>query len=644
MGLPESTRTSPSPIRRALACAALLASFHDVADATGPEPAAFGQLPDASEFRVSPDGRYLSYVTPVNGVPVVVIAEPATGGQWPVLGVTEGGFRIHGCYWAKADRLLCVLEHTRIELRDPEGEFSVNVIDPRTRKVREILEGEPYFRLVNLLPTDPRTIAVGLADGLVGYPGVFLLDLYSGKRKRLFPARSHVVDWVLADDASVAAGWGLRDFDDRGDDDASNFILLWRRDTETVTDIAGVPAADKRLRLAGIDVEAGQVELIADIHGRVGLAALPFSGDAGLKPLFTDPTFDIEDPVSVPAMTQRLRGARFAREAPVAVWRDTAMTSLQQSLEKMHPGLACRIVDITADGSMVLYEVSADVAPPEVFMLDRKSGSSKLLAQHYPAMNAATLSPMQAVSYLARDGARIAGYLTLPRQSSGPPPLVVMPHGGPESRDVRDFDYWVQFLASSGYAVFQPNFRGSTGFGTAFLMAGRQAWGTRSHEDITDGVRWLIGEKLVDARRICIVGGSFGGYAALLGVAKEPDLYRCAVSFAGPSDLADLLFDFDKRLWRSRSRDRIGWDRAALREQSPRRLVAAIQAPVLLIHGAEDVVVEADHSERMRDALEKAGKPHRFILQKNGDHYLSSERHRIEFLAEVRKFIEESLR
>lgn len=221
-----------------------------------------------------------------------------------------------------------------------------------------------------------------------------------------------------------------------------------------------------------------------------------------------------------------------------------------------------------------------------------------------------------------------------------------MPHGGPEARDFRRFDFVVQFLVAQGYTVVQPNFRGSWGYGREFLQAGRQSWGVTMHNDITDTARWLIEADLAHPEHVCIVGASYGGYAALLGVTKEPDLYRCAVSIAGPSDLDNLLFDFDKTTGpRSQrlAREGIGWDREALVAQSPLRLAANIQAPVLLIHGKLDSRVEPDHSQRMERELRRNGKSVEFLLQRDGDHFLSYEGQRVEMLTSMGDFLAENL-
>jgi dipeptidyl aminopeptidase/acylaminoacyl peptidase len=222
------------------------------------------------------------------------------------------------------------------------------------------------------------------------------------------------------------------------------------------------------------------------------------------------------------------------------------------------------------------------------------------------------------VEWKSRDGLSLHGYLTRPPGAGDAKglPLVVYPHGGPEQRDSLSFDPWVQYLAARGYAVLQPNFRGSEGFGRAFAELGYGQWGRAMQDDVTDAVRHLVEQGSVDPKRICIVGASYGGYAALAGAALTPELYRCAVSIAGIGDLADFI-GWRKRKWGADSEGYTYWlqsigdpdrDAARLAATSPARLVAAIRTPVLLIHGEEDGIVPLAQSVAMKKALDKAGR------------------------------------
>lgn len=273
------------------------------------------------------------------------------------------------------------------------------------------------------------------------------------------------------------------------------------------------------------------------------------------------------------------------------------------------------------------------------------TGALRRIGSSYPGVAPEDVGPVRTVDWRAADGLAIEGVLTLP---PGAPPLglalVVLPHGGPRARDYPLFDWWAQAFASRGYAVLQPNFRGSTGYGTAFRQAGRREWGRKMQSDISDGIAMLAARGIVDRRRVCIMGGSYGGYAALAGVTLQQGFYRCALSFAGVSDLPRLL-QHDRlasggsqtvaRAWRAD----IG-DSADLAAVSPARHAARADAPILLIHGRDDTVVPIAQSRIMARQLRRAGKPVELIELPGEDHWLSREATRKAMLLAAVRFVE----
>jgi dipeptidyl aminopeptidase/acylaminoacyl peptidase len=252
--------------------------------------------------------------------------------------------------------------------------------------------------------------------------------------------------------------------------------------------------------------------------------------------------------------------------------------------------------------------------------------------------------------YSARDNYALFGYLTIPAGAAEKNlPLVVLPHGGPESRDTADFDWWSQFLSSRGYAVLRPQFRGSTGLGAEHRLAGRGQWGLRMQDDVTDGVKALIAAGIVDPKRVCIVGASYGGYAALAGATFTPELYACAVSVAGVSDLAEFLA-YKEKMGGDDSDSVIYWqdsigkiDDPRVGQKSPARYARNVRAPILLIHGSNDSVVPLAQSQMMDNALTAAGAPHQLVTLDSEDHWLSSSVTRTRMLSEIEKFLAANL-
>lgn len=311
------------------------------------------------------------------------------------------------------------------------------------------------------------------------------------------------------------------------------------------------------------------------------------------------------------------------------------------------------LVNMSEDGNIWLVYVQGPVTTPSYYIYDRAERAVLPVTATRPLTDD-MLSPMEVVAYTGRDGAALWGYLTTPRSAPATgAPLVVYVHGGPESRDYYGFNQMVQFLASRGYLVFQPQFRGSGGFGMEMALAGRRQWGQRMQHDVTDGVLHLVESGRVDPRRICIVGGSYGGYAALAGATLTPDVYACAIGINGVYDLREMLrweaLEGGRRSWAlDYWRNSIGdpsTDRAMLDAASPRQQAAAARAPVLVIAGDQDWTVPVEQSREMRDALQRAGRNFRYVEYPDVGHswYGWEIDERIALFEEVERFLGQHL-
>lgn len=282
-------------------------------------------------------------------------------------------------------------------------------------------------------------------------------------------------------------------------------------------------------------------------------------------------------------------------------------------------------------------------------LLDLDKGGLSLISGAYPNIEKNHLSPVRPFVYKTRDDVPIQGFLTVPVGAEEKNmPLVVMPHGGPESRDELGYDWWSQFIAAQGYAVLQMNFRGSWGYGINFTEAGYGEWGGVMQNDVTDGVKHLINTGIVDPDRICIVGGSYGGYAAMAGAAFTPDLYKCAMSYSGVTDLNRKFSWVKKRFGADSSTyeywlKNMGEPGKELDVRSPALSAERVKADILLIHGKDDTVVDIEQSETMAGALKEAGKQHQFIVLDGEDHWLSTEKTRVAMLEALDGFLAKHL-
>lgn len=325
---------------------------------------------------------------------------------------------------------------------------------------------------------------------------------------------------------------------------------------------------------------------------------------------------------------------------------DDAAAKMHTALQRAFPGQRVSIHSASRDGGSAIVFVRSDVNPGEYYLFDTKTMRADFLRATRAWIDPRQMRPKQPIKLAARDGLQLHGYLTQPA-SAGPHPLVVLPHGGPHGiRDYADFDEEVQLLASRGYAVLQINFRGSGGYGVDFEEAGFKQWGAQMQDDLTDATRWAIEQKITQPDRICIYGASYGGFAALMGAAREPDMYRCAIGWAGVYDLELMYSSGDipgSRVGQAYLAMALGDDVADLRSRSPVTHVERIKAPVLLIHGARDQRVDYDQATRMKEALEKHGKTFEWLGLAEEGHGAYNEQTRRQVYERILAFLDKHL-
>ena len=378
--------------------------------------------------------------------------------------------------------------------------------------------------------------------------------------------------------------------------------------------------------------------------GQSRLWAIALDG-SGAAVLAEDPARDVVA-VQYDPYSRHPIGAWLGGVDPEVRWFDAEAEARFGKVARAFPGRTVQLFGRSANGERVLASVSSPSLPPVYYLVDFATRRADIVGEAYPALVDEPLGRVSPIDYPARDGTRIPAYLTLPPGDRDEGlPLVVLPHGGPEARDDYAFDWFAQFLATRGYAVLQPQFRGSTGFGDDFRRAGYGEWGGLMQDDVTDGVKAMIERGVADPRRICIVGASYGGYAALAGVTLTPGLYACAVSVNGLSDLP-MAIGQQKRAEGAESNSYDYWRRSIgvahdekLARRSPARLAGQVEVPVLLVHGVDDTVVPVSQSRAMARALKAAGKPHVLIELPGEDHWLSRTATRIRVLEETERFL-----
>jgi dipeptidyl aminopeptidase/acylaminoacyl peptidase len=372
----------------------------------------------------------------------------------------------------------------------------------------------------------------------------------------------------------------------------------------------------------------------------------------------TGETVDVEQD---PAQRVDLGGAQFSEVTHELIWtsytdekdryyfKDKSWETDYNFLKSKFPGKEVSFIGTTRDEQKTLVVVYSDASPSEVYFYDR--ASKKIALQYIPRPKLApyeqVLAPMKSIHYLSSDGLNIHAYLTLPRGTEAKNlPLLVVPHGGPWARDYWGFNSLAQLMANRGFAVLQPNFRGSTGYGKKFLDAGNLQWGKLMQDDITWGVHHLIAQGLADPKRVAIMGGSYGGYATLAGLAFTPDVYTCGVDIVGPSNLFTLLstippyWEAARKVFTLRMGDESTEEgKKVLREASPLFSASKIKSPLLIVQGANDPRVKKPESDQIVVALRDLGHPVEYILADDEGHGFAKPINNMAMYAAAEKFL-----
>ena len=491
------------------------------------------------------------------------------------------------------------------------------------------------------VPTDgSREILVAgqnsIYEGDDFWPAVYRVDVATGRKKTEVGGRTSVMDWGADHLGRVRYGIGYRD-------QSTKATLLYRRDGGgAFRSIDSASLRDEEeLTIPFLFVPGTDHGLVykESADGRTVIAEIDLTTGREVRIAHTAENADIEGAI-LSSDRAGLLGYYTSDDARPIHWIDPKMAAHQATLDAASPRSRVRIESYSRDLPKLLVRISTPDNPGLFYFFDAATGSLDRLAAVNEAIGGKRLSRARLVRYKARDGLEIEGVLTMPRgRATKNLPFIVMPHGGPWGHDELTYDYWAQFLAERGYAVLQPNFRGSTGYGDKFLKAGQGQMGFAMQDDVSDGVRWAVAEGIADPKRVCIVGASYGGYAAMWGIAKDPDQYRCAISINGVSNLRREVNDFGgkvhARLYRTQWQ-KMTPDFAAV---SPINAVDRIKTPLLLIHGKKDVTVDHAQSAKMHSALRKADKLVEFVSIPLADHYFTREADRMTLLTSIEAFL-----
>lgn len=463
-------------------------------------------------------------------------------------------------------------------------------------------------------------------------------DVSTGRIREVLIGKVGVTSWYADASGTIRMGIGTST-------DGRSQRLFYRPDAKSafrVIDRANTRRSETLLAPAMFLPDPTKAIAIADDENGFGSVWELDLNDMKLgKQLIGVPGFDVSS-VIADAGSTRVLGANVVEKAPGVRWLDPDLAKLQGELDKAVKGQRAEIVSWSRDQSRLLVHVTAGDRPGSYYVFDLAQGVMHRFAHVDEALQNKRGHPVRTISYKARDGLEISAVLTMP---AGRPeknlPLIVMPHGGPFARDKESWDWWTQFLADRGYAVIQPNYRGSSGFGTEFARKGEGQWGLAMQDDLNDAVTHLAQLGIADPKRVCMVGGSYGGYAAMRAAQRDGQLYRCAVSFAGVSDLARMRAYNSRFLFSGASSDWLQKQAPDFKAISPLFGAEQVSIPLLLMHGKVDRRVPVAQSRLMAERLKAAGKKVIYVEQPLGDHFFSRSEDRLEFLKYLEAFLKE---
>jgi dipeptidyl aminopeptidase/acylaminoacyl peptidase len=598
-----------------------------------PPVEAYGKLPGVELMRLSPDGSRFAFVAVIGEVRRLVAL---TWDGKPLIASNVGQTKVVDLDWAGEDHLLVTTSAT-VDLRADFGFkyelASVLQIDVGTRKSFWVFQGDP-----GLSQTVRGEFGTGSLQGKwSGYFGgitlarsmsnefyldhtwadLYQVDLTTGEHHKVVTGQENTRNWVITADGAIAAHddydersghWRLRSGGWQG------AVLLERNSPTGVIGLEGLGRAPGTVLVTDNTGDRATAEEVQLENGKTS----ELFSDVGVEEYQHDPISHL----LIGALTDDEPGARFF---------DPKLQAKYAGARKAFKDLRMRLVSYSSQLDRMIVKTEGTGDSGTFWLVDIATGKADPVGMAYPDIKPEDVGPTSLAEYKASDGLEMDGVLTLPPgREARNLPLVVMPHGGPiDVHDSPGFDYWAQAFASRGYAVFQPNYRGSSGRDVTFRQAGYGEWGGKMLSDIKDGVGALAAKGIVDPKRACIVGASYGGYAALAGVTLQHGLYRCAVSVAGPSNMSSFFaWEMDKhgdrtrftRYWRAATGADKGGDRV-LNAISPATHADKVEVPVLLIHGKDDTVVPIDQSREMEGALKRAGKSVELLQINGGDHW-----------------------
>ena len=628
---------------------------------------AFASLPDTSSLSLSPNGEKLVSLTRIaeeGNKGIAVELTTLSNGKKKVLLFTDNSKHfIHKTFWKDNKTLLVTTYYPDERDTTLSGMFRVNfktrefrlfIIDTETGNVSTPFKKSflKQFRIlpsnlasvVDVLPDDPEHILMSLPapkprTEMEFYARIVHKVNIINKRHTVAQNRiNNINSWQTDRQHNVRVGQSFKD----------GIVTTHIKDLKTGDFRELWPYkffSEDEVQVKGFGQDPNEL-FISAYHNKKRAIFKVNLTDPDLKRelVYASENYDVNGYLIYSSATNDVIGVSSLEDGGT-VFFDEDLKKIQSTIDIHLKDSANYIYSLTDDMNSYLLYSTGDVESGTYYLGQRKPSKLQAITYRYNSLPPEKLVKTEEYHYKARDGLAIQGNLTLPNvQTKKNLPTIMFPHGGPQARDSKAFDYWVQFFANKGYAVLQMNFRGSDGQGITLRDAGMKGWGKEMQNDIEDGAKQLIAEGITNPNKVCIVGASYGGYAALMGVVKTPDFYKCAISVAGVSSVYDIVRD-NRNPFKGYNivEEQVGKLGSHLHKVSPVTRADEIKVPVLLIHGDSDVQVEVKHSRNMHEELESEGKDVIYIELPNEDHYLANEENRITTFKAMSDFLDKNL-
>ena len=593
----------------------------------------FFRNPENSAFSISPDGKWLAFARPWQHRMNVYVREISTGTEKRITSATERD--IAGFFWKGNGKIVFAQdtggdENYHLYITDIDGgePRDLTPFDKVKAGVLDDLEDDPIHMLIGMNRDNPEVF------------DVYRCNIMMGELELVAKNPGNITGWMTDHDGKLRVAART---------DGVNETLLYRTD-ESQEFRELMTLNFKETFSPALFAYDNKLMYVVSNLSTDKAAIYTYDPETG-KTLDLIFSHDEVDAGGIMHSKKRkiITGVTYTTDRRHYKFFDTEREELQKTLDEFFPGLEAAAVDCDDDEQRYIVRTYSDRTRGAYYLFDRRDNSVMKLSDLSPWIKPEHMSPMKAITFTARDGLTIHGYITLPAGVEAKNlPLVVIPHGGPSGRNTWGFDSEAQFLANRGIAVLQVNFRGSTGYGKSFWQAGFKQWGRKMQEDVTDGVQWAVNEGIADRSRLAIYGCSYGGYSALAGATFTPYLYACAVSYVGPSNLFTLLESIPP-YWKpfiEMEHEMIGdpsADKELLREVSPVFHAENIRIPLFVAQGANDPRVNKAESDQIVEAVRKTGKEVVYMVKENEGHGFHNEENRFDFYRELEAFFRKYL-